>query len=200
MLKCIEIRNPPFDKLVDTNSGQTIVENQRNVSGFLPTAGEETAFSSEHPLPPCSHQTNCGRIVKLVINHLKYILFELYCLCLRVYAFSLYLLKPFCTVEPALCKHVTSWRYNVRARQPDSNAGGFEQVASTRTSHAECTPPLATATCVCTLSTDGGNQLHSKSGKMLPFFGDAYVFTVSKPKLQRATLFLQDLKRSHLAA
>ena len=65
---------------------------------------------------------------------------------LKVYAFSLYLLKPFCIVEPALCKHVTSWRSNVRARQPDSNASGFEQVASTRTSHAECTPPLATGT------------------------------------------------------
>ena len=130
----LKIRNPPFDKLVDTNCGWTIVESQRNVSGFLPTAGEETAFFSEHPVPPCSHQTNWGQIVQLVINHLKYILFELYCSCLRVYAFSLYLLKPFCTVEPALCKHITSWRYNVRARQPDSSA-------STGTSHAECTPP-----------------------------------------------------------
>ena len=58
----------------------------------------------------------------------------------------MYLLKPFCTVEPALCKLVTSWRYNVRSRQPDSSASGFYQVASTRTSHAECTPPLATST------------------------------------------------------
>ena len=73
----MKIRNPPFDKLVDTNCGPTIVESQRNVSGFLPTAGEETAFFSEHPVPPCSHQTNWGQIVQLVINHLKYILFEL---------------------------------------------------------------------------------------------------------------------------
>ena len=74
----MKIRNPPFDKLVDTNCGPTIVESQRNASGFLPTAGEETAFFSEHPVPD---QTNCGQIVQLVINYLqKYILGELYCL------------------------------------------------------------------------------------------------------------------------
>ena len=77
----MKIRNPLFDKLVDTNCGPTIVESQRNVYGFLPTAAEETAFFSEHPVPPCSHQTNCGQIVQLVINYLqKYILGELYCL------------------------------------------------------------------------------------------------------------------------
>ena len=73
----LKIRTPPFDKLVDTNCGPTIVESQRDVSGFLPTASEETAFFSEHPVPPCSHQTNCGKIVQLVISHLKYILSEL---------------------------------------------------------------------------------------------------------------------------
>ena len=79
----LKIRNPPFDKLVDTNCGPTIVESQRDVSGFLPTAGEETAFFSEHPVPPCSHQTNWGQIVQLVINHLKYILFELFLLVFK---------------------------------------------------------------------------------------------------------------------
>ena len=77
----LKIRNPSFDKLVDANCGPIIVESQLNVSGSLPTAGEETAFFSEHPVPPMSHQTNCGQIVQLVINHLKYILFELDCLC-----------------------------------------------------------------------------------------------------------------------
>ena len=46
---CNENKKSSFDKLVDTNSGPTIVESQRNVSGFLPTAGEETAYFSEHP-------------------------------------------------------------------------------------------------------------------------------------------------------
>ena len=167
----MKIRNLPFDKLVDTHCGPTIVESQRDVSGFLPTAGEETAFFSEHPVPPCSHQTNWGQIVQLVINHLKYILFELYCSCLRVYAFSLYLLKPYCTVEPALCKHVTSWRYNVRARQPDSSA-------STRTSHAECTPPLATGTFVCVLfqQTVGTNCIQNQA-KILPFFWKMHMYS-----------------------
>ena len=80
---CNENKKSSFDKLVDTNCGPTIVESQRNVSGFLPTAGEETAFFSEHPVPPCSHQTNCGEIVQLVINHLKYILFELFLLVFK---------------------------------------------------------------------------------------------------------------------
>ena len=55
----MKIRNPPFDKLVDTNCGPTIVESQRDVSGFLPTAGEETAFFSEHPVPPNQLWSDC---------------------------------------------------------------------------------------------------------------------------------------------
>ena len=56
----MKIRNPPFNKkLVDTNYRPTIVESQRNVSGFLPTAGEETAFFSEHPVPPNQLWSDC---------------------------------------------------------------------------------------------------------------------------------------------
>ena len=56
----MKIRNPPFNKkLVDTNYRPTIVESQRNVSGFLPTAGEETAFFSEHPVTPDQLWSDC---------------------------------------------------------------------------------------------------------------------------------------------
>ena len=87
-------------------------------------------------------------------------------------------MEPFCTVEPALCKHVTSWRYNVRANQPDSSASGFEQVASTRTSHAECTPPLATGTshlCVYSFNRRWEPIAFKIGQKCFHSFGDAYI-------------------------
>ena len=186
----MKIRNPPFDKLVDTNCGPTIVESQRDVSGFLPTAGEETAFFSEHPVPPCSHQTNCGEIVQLVINHLKYILFELYCSCLRVYAFSLYLLKPFCTVEPALCKHVPLGD----TMQCKSQAAGFQRKRFRFHENQPCrvhTTPgnrRQPPSCVLFQQTVGTNCIQNRA-KILHFFWNMHMYSKFRNLNYRERLF-----------